>query len=207
MVNICLPRKVILLCLLILLPWSILADCTCSISCEEPEDKSHNTKGALKYKLGAIASIFVASLIGVCLPIFGRRIPTLSPETNLFFIIKAFAAGVILATGFIHVLPDAVKDLTSPCLSENPWRKFPFAGFVAMMAAIFTLVVDVSATSHYKKAVERSDNDQDVNDDEENENNGIHIHASHGHAHGDVLTDGNPLSTQLRYRVISQVIF
>ncbi|KAL0306087.1 UNVERIFIED_CONTAM: Zinc transporter 1 [Sesamum radiatum] len=52
--------------------------------------------------------------------------------------IKAFAAGVILATGFIHILPDAFRTLTSPCLGENPWGKFPFAGFVAMMAAIGT---------------------------------------------------------------------
>ncbi|KAK8974753.1 hypothetical protein V6N11_024395 [Hibiscus sabdariffa] len=54
------------------------------------------------------------------------------PESNLFFIIKAFAAGVILSTGFVHVLLDGSEDLTSPCLNEKPWGKFLFAGMMAM---------------------------------------------------------------------------
>ncbi|KEH35204.1 ZIP metal ion transporter family protein [Medicago truncatula] len=44
---------------------------------------------------------------------------------------KEAFAGVILATGFIHVLPDAFENLTSPCLKEHPWGDFPFTGFVA----------------------------------------------------------------------------
>lgn len=123
---------------------TVLADC------EEDENSNNNNRTeALKYKIVAIVSILASSLIGVCIPMLGKRIPSLKPETNPFFIIKAFAAGVILATGFMHVLPDAFESLSNLC--QRPWTKFPFAGFFAMVASIMTLVVDVSATSHYKK--------------------------------------------------------
>nr|GMD31462.1 zinc transporter 5-like [Ipomoea batatas] len=128
------------LVLLTLFPTMVRGECTCE-SDEEDRDKTL----ALKYKLGAIASILVASAIGVSFPVLGKSaVPALSPERNLFFIIKAFAAGVILSTGFIHVLPDAFESLTSPCLKENPWGKFPFSGFVAMVAAIATLISEYS---------------------------------------------------------------
>ncbi|OVA12741.1 Zinc/iron permease [Macleaya cordata] len=85
----------------------------------------------LNTKIAAFASILVAGAFGVCLPVLGRTtIPALHPDKSIFFLIKGFAAGVILATGFIHILPDAFDDLTNPCLNENPWGNFPFTGFV-----------------------------------------------------------------------------
>ncbi|MBA0701043.1 hypothetical protein Goari_000079 [Gossypium aridum] len=98
----------------------VRGDCTC-----EPEDEDRNKPLALKYKMAAIVSILVAGAIGVCFPLLGKTIDALRPEKDIFFVIKAFAAGVILSTGFIHVLPDATENLTSPCLNENPWGKFP----------------------------------------------------------------------------------
>lgn len=199
-------RKILLLAFLVLVfPSLVLGDCTC-----DAEQGDHNRTLALKYKLGAIASIFVASLIGVCLPVLGKELPGLSPENNFFFIIKAFAAGVILATGFIHVLPDAFESLTSPCLPENPWGNFPFTGFVAMVAAIGTLMVDVHATSHYRKMSGNRSTDIQVGKVVEEVNKSsaglpLHTHATHGHAHGSITDEGDSISTQLRYRVISQV--
>lgn len=128
-----------------LLP-SISGDCTC-----DAEVKENDNNAALKYKLGSIACILVASAVGVCIPLLGKKIPALRPENDIFFIIKAFAAGVILATGFIHILPDAFNDLTSPCLSQNPWGNFPFTGFFAMVSAIGTLMVDAYASSYYNR--------------------------------------------------------
>ncbi|KAI3817596.1 hypothetical protein L1987_11391 [Smallanthus sonchifolius] len=79
------------------------------------------------------------------------RSPALNPDRSLFIIVKAFASGIILATGFMHVLPDSFDMLRSSCLANNPWHKFPFTGFVAMLSAIFTLMVDSMATSMYTK--------------------------------------------------------
>ncbi|PKI41055.1 hypothetical protein CRG98_038583 [Punica granatum] len=134
------------LCFL-LLPVLAFGDCTC----EGDSPDQENSHGALSYKLGAIACILIGGTLGVCLPILGKAVPALSPGSDLFFMVKAFAAGVILATGYIHVFPDAYESLTSPCLTSEVWGSFPFAGFIAMMAAIATLQVDMIATSHYTR--------------------------------------------------------
>ncbi|KAL4360473.1 hypothetical protein GQ457_04G024350 [Hibiscus cannabinus] len=189
---------------LILFPSLARGDCTCTCDAEDEDgDKSR----ALKYKLAAIASILVAGAIGVCFPLLGKTIKALRPEKNLFFIIKAFAAGVILSTGFIHVLPDATENLTSSCLNESPWRKFPFAGLVAMSAAIGTLMIDVFATSHYTKS-HLQKTQQSINGDEEKTGDlTVHTHATHGHSHGSASMLQHSDSTQLvRHRVVSQVL-
>ncbi|KAF8390870.1 hypothetical protein HHK36_023169 [Tetracentron sinense] len=186
---------------LLLLPVLVSGECTCDSGGEE-----RNKREALKFKLVAITSILVAGAIGVCLPILGKKIPALRPEKDIFFIIKAFAAGVILATGFIHVLPDAFDNLTSPCLSENPWGNFPFTGFVAMMSAIGTLMVDSFATGYYQRS--HYNKTQTINEDEEknDEHDGhvhVHTHGTHGHAHG---SEQSASSDLIRHRVISQVL-
>ncbi|RAL44357.1 hypothetical protein DM860_011634 [Cuscuta australis] len=108
---------------------------------------------ALKYKLIAVASILSSGAVGVSIPLVaGRRFPAFTPESNLFVLVKAFAAGVILATGFVHVLPDSFESLGSPCLPEKPWGDFPFPGLVAMLAAIATMMVHLAATSYYMRA-------------------------------------------------------
>ncbi|XP_023541392.1 probable zinc transporter 10 [Cucurbita pepo subsp. pepo] len=122
-----------------------------SNECETTTNACTNKEKALRLKIIAIFSILIASVIGVCLPLFTRSIPSLHPDRNMFIILKAFAAGIILATGFMHVLPDSFDMLWSNCLKENPWHKFPFSGFVAMMSAILTLMVDSMATSLYTK--------------------------------------------------------
>ncbi|KAM1684911.1 hypothetical protein TB2_035647 [Malus domestica] len=50
------------------------------------------------------------------------------------------SGGIILATGFMHVLPDSYEMLQSICLKEDPWHNFPFSGYVAMLSAIATLM-------------------------------------------------------------------
>ncbi|MBA0553451.1 hypothetical protein Golob_012632, partial [Gossypium lobatum] len=74
----------------------VRGDCTC-----EPEDEDRNKPLALKYKMAAIVSILVAGAIGVCFPLLGKTIDALRPEKDIFFVIKTFAAGVILSTGSI----------------------------------------------------------------------------------------------------------
>ncbi|CAN8285315.1 unnamed protein product [Cochlearia groenlandica] len=120
--------------------------------CECSHDDDHKNKtGARKYKIAAIPSVLVAGVIGVFFPLLGKIFPSLRPETSFFFVTKAFAAGVILATGFMHVLPEAYTMLNSPCLVSEAWE-FPFTGFIAMVASILTLSVDSFATSSFYKS-------------------------------------------------------
>lgn len=186
--------------ILILLPSLVLGDCTC----EEDNEAGDNNTLALKYKIASLASILVASAIGVTIPMLGKTFSALRPEKDFFFIIKAFAAGVILSTGFIHVLPDAFEKLTSPCLSEHPWGEFPFTGFVAMSSAIGTLMIDSLATAYFNKS--HFDNKHQNTDEEKADAHGdhlhVHTHATHGHAHRSTSLGSTEL---LRHRVISQV--
>ncbi|KAG6591806.1 Zinc transporter 3, partial [Cucurbita argyrosperma subsp. sororia] len=178
-----LPAFLVLFVLLV--PSVIAAGCQCP---EEEEDGGVRNKTlALKYKIVAIATILLAGILKVFIPLLGRALPALSPDKDIFFVVKAFAAGVILATGFIHVLPDAYENLTSPKLKENPWAKFPFTGLVSMVAAIATLMVDAGASSYFtrlnlNKAQPETDGDGEMHP------------ACHAHGSAKVL----------RHRVISQ---
>ncbi|TVU02024.1 hypothetical protein EJB05_52488, partial [Eragrostis curvula] len=179
-------------------------------------------------KIAAFFSILVCGALGCCLPVLGRRVPALRAEGDVFFLIKAFAAGVILATGFIHILPDAFEKLAADCLGA-PWTEFPFAGFGAMVGAIGTLVVDTLATGYFtraqlssKNAAESSAAVADVEKqigrsaaDGAGERDGhvhVHTHATHGHAHGStalVAAVGggeDEKENTMRHRVISQVL-
>ncbi|KAI3948507.1 hypothetical protein MKW98_019257 [Papaver atlanticum] len=173
-----------LLLILLVVPVLVSAECSCDLG----NGVKRNKREALKYKLTAIASILVASGIGVCIPILDKRVSALRPENNIFFMIKAFA--------------------------ENPWG-FPFTGFIAMMSAIGTLMVDTFATSYYKRS--HFNKALPVTRDEEQigEHAGhvhVHTHATHGHAHGSAFVDSahdtsdSSSSELIRNRVISQVL-
>lgn len=167
--------------LVLLLPiTSAAAASTCT--CDEAEAQEHKTTEALRYKLVAIVSILVASALGVSLPFLVKKVSYFSPDKEVFFLIKAFAAGVILATGFIHILADAFESLTSPCLSENPWHNFPFTGFIAMMASIGTLMMEAYATGYHKRNGFRKAQpfDGDEERDHDPDPQGAHAGRVHG---------------------------
>ncbi|KAL6529805.1 hypothetical protein OROGR_015428 [Orobanche gracilis] len=187
---------------LVLLPGAVFGECTCGCGHEELDERNESL--VTKYKVAAIASILAAGAVGVCLPLAGKKIPAMGPEGSFFLVVRAFAAGVILSTGFIHVLPDAFESLASPCLSESPWGDFPFAGFTAMVAAIGTLMIETYATSyHWRRSTAKT---EAVGDEEVAVP--IHNHATHDHAHGAVsqLESGSGETELLRHRVISQVL-
>nr|VDD30297.1 unnamed protein product [Brassica oleracea] len=58
-------------------------------------------------------------MIGVSAPLFSRDTPEISDPS--------------MGTSFMHVLPDSFQMLSSECLEDDPWQKFPFTGFVQQM--------------------------------------------------------------------------
>lgn len=185
---------------------------SCTSSCDSPaknrqeEEQENGTHNNLVYKLVGIAAILVAGAIGVTMPLLLRNIKALRPETPIHFLVKAFAAGVILATGFIHILPDAFDSLTSPCLSKKPWSNFPFAGFIAMMAAILTLTMEALATGYQTRSELQKPQPLDHyrdHDDMENNNSAGHVHAP---GSAILMLERSNSSTLLRTRIISQVL-
>ncbi|KAK1279840.1 Fe(2+) transport protein 2 [Acorus gramineus] len=197
----------------------IISTTLTSVSAQPPSEcqteisgECYNKAESLKLKLIAIPTILIASMIGVCLPLFTRSVPALHPDRALFAIVKAFSSGVILATGYMHVLPDSFDNLSSPCLAEKPWHTFPFTGFVAMLSAVATLMVDSLAMSFYR----RVSGSAGVVDHEMTPVHGVDEHGhGHGHAHGHGLAmsavevagkDGVDADVLRRYRVIAQVL-
>ncbi|KAJ4705785.1 Zinc transporter protein [Melia azedarach] len=85
------------ICVLHFFPSIVSGECSCDV-----EAMGEYKGEALKFKLGAIATILVAGAFGVSLPLLGKRVPALKPESDIFFMVKAFAAGVILSTGRQH---------------------------------------------------------------------------------------------------------
>ncbi|XP_057431956.1 zinc transporter 4, chloroplastic isoform X2 [Lotus japonicus] len=157
------------------------------------EELCRDDSAAFVLKFVAMASILLAGMAGIAIPLIGKHRRFLRTDGNLFVAAKAFAAGVILATGFVHMLSDATKALNSPCLPEFPWSKFPFTGFFAMVAALFTLLLDFVGTQYYerKQGLNRVPDEQTrVGSSEpetvkvfgEEESGGMHIVGMHAHA-------------------------
>ncbi|TKW26776.1 hypothetical protein SEVIR_3G213300v4 [Setaria viridis] len=180
------------------------AECSCS------DDAAGRDKArALRLKVAAIFCILAGGAAGAAVPALGRRFPALRPGTDLFLAIKAFAGGVILATGLVHILPAAFDALGSPCLASGPWSHFPFAGMVAMLAAIATLVVDTVATGYFRRTVARKAAAVVDEPPEPGHCEGDLEEASDGHAHGMSVVAPAPTAAGdelVRHRVISQVL-
>lgn len=122
-------------------------------SCDSGEsDPCRDDAAALTLKYAAMASILFAGAAGISLPLVGTLLPS---NGGLMRGAKAFAAGVILATGFVHMLSGGSEALSDPCLPEFPWKKFPFPEFFAMVAALLTLLADFMITGYYERKQEQ----------------------------------------------------
>ncbi|XP_020236480.1 zinc transporter 6, chloroplastic, partial [Cajanus cajan] len=102
----------------------------------------------------SILVIFVTSVAGMSSPVLlagvfrGKAV-----YDKALVVIKCFAAGVILSTSLVHVLPDAYAALADcHVASRHPWRDFPFAGLVTLVGALLALLVDLAASSHVEHA-------------------------------------------------------
>ncbi|XP_062016185.1 fe(2+) transport protein 1-like [Rosa rugosa] len=175
----------------------------------ETTNSCHDKAGAVPLKIIAITSILVTSMIGVSLPLVTRTIPALHPDRDIFVVVKCFAGGIILATGFMHVLPDSFDMLSSNCLDEKPWHKFPFTGFVAMLSAIVTMMVDSMATSIYSRRSKAgvNPNSDGVAAAIEGDQEMAVAGGGHGHFHShNHQVKGGSESQLSRYRVVAMVL-
>ncbi|KAJ6819399.1 putative zinc transporter 6 [Iris pallida] len=128
-----------------------MAGCTVSSSSDLTRASwCRNGPAATHLKLVSLAVIFVTSAVGITLPVFlSRMFHGKKSYADSLHLIKCFAAGVILSTSLVHVLPDASSALSDCQLSSrHPWRDFPFSGFVSLVGSLLSLLVDVVASEH-----------------------------------------------------------
>ena len=122
-----------------------------------------------------IAAIFIvlcAGFLGVFSPSFLIKRKWLALTDKKFILGKAFSGGIILGTGFIHMLPEAQNQL------NESLPEFPFSGFFAGMAAIFSLTIEQIAFEKIKKVFEKS---QPKTNGSGNSNTGNQIEMAHIH--------------------------
>ncbi|KAI4967732.1 hypothetical protein ZWY2020_016887 [Hordeum vulgare] len=187
-------------------------------------DDCRDEAAALRLKVFAVAAILVAGAAGVAIPLVGRRWRggvAAGGGRSTFVLAKAFAAGVILATGLVHMMHDAEEKFQDPCLQDSLWRRFPFAGSIAMLASLVTLVVDFLGTQFYEHkqreaaaaAAATSAHDETAaalledgrNAGSEKREGPMHDGHGHGHGHG----HGNEAEagpSQARQVVVSQIL-
>ncbi|KAI3682497.1 hypothetical protein L1987_82521 [Smallanthus sonchifolius] len=105
---------------------------------------------AVSLKLISMFVIFFTSIIGISAPVMLARLFHGKPlYDKAILIIKCFAAGVILSTSLVHVLPDAYNALADCHVSSHhPWKDFPFSGLITLIGVLTALLVDLTATSH-----------------------------------------------------------
>ena len=108
---------------------------------EEEHDEEHEEEHTDSYNLGlAIASVFVVGVVSF----IGAGFPVLlelkrHPWLVLAIKLGAFAgSGVMLATGFVHMLFAANENLTSDCLSEGWLNRY---GPWAFLFTVITIVI------------------------------------------------------------------
>eukprot|EP00960_Hanusia_phi_P057027 763425-Hanusia_phi.AAC.2 len=65
-------------------------------------------------KVGSLFAVLIASIVGIMIPILRWRKE--SPNKSLsgsfwFYILRAYAAGVMLALAFVHIIADALATM------------------------------------------------------------------------------------------------
>ncbi|DBA78801.1 TPA: hypothetical protein ACH3X1_008697 [Trebouxia sp. C0004] len=111
---------------------SSAANVAVNASPELPACFAAGDQGLLGLRLGGLFGILVISTIGVFIPFFTYK----AKLTSVYFLLRAFAAGVVLTTGYVHVLGDAFPILTDPCLGLS--TTYPWAMTIATAASLFT---------------------------------------------------------------------
>ncbi|KAJ0090878.1 hypothetical protein Patl1_13028 [Pistacia atlantica] len=171
-----------------------ISDSMVTANCKSADlETCRNDAAAFTLKFVAIASILIAGIVGVAIPLVGKHRRFLRTDGSLFVAAKAFAAGVILATGFVHMLSGGSKALNDSCLPEYPWSKFPFAGFFAMGRVGS---VDAVSESGIVPVVDNKERNGKVFGEEEGGGMhivGMHAHAAHhrhSHPHGQDACEG-----------------
>ncbi|KAI8072729.1 Zinc/iron permease [Gongronella butleri] len=108
----------------------------------------------LGLRVGAIFILAGTSSIGVFFPMIMHRIAPYSEggyRDWVLTIARFFGTGVILATAFVHMLPDAFNNFQSPCLTEG-WLSYgAFAGVFCMIASFSLQLLELASIAQLKK--------------------------------------------------------
>uniref|UniRef100_K3WVH3 Zinc/iron permease n=1 Tax=Globisporangium ultimum (strain ATCC 200006 / CBS 805.95 / DAOM BR144) TaxID=431595 RepID=K3WVH3_GLOUD len=118
--------------------------------------------------IGAIFILFAVSAAGTLLPVVSKHVPALSSNSMIMEWLMTFGFGVVIATGFIHMMNEGIEMLSNPCLGQV------VENYESLGLAVVLATVVVMHLIECESAVFFADKTQH-----------LHGHA-HGHAHGHV---------------------
>ncbi|KAG0261811.1 high-affinity Zn(2+) transporter zrt1 [Mortierella polycephala] len=102
-----------------------------------------------------IAGVFIilaASTIGVFMPVIASKIRVLRLSDRTLTLGKQFGTGVILATAFIHMMPTAMSNLSSPCLGPTFSENYTaFGGLFILLSSLFMHWIEFIAVEHNER--------------------------------------------------------
>lgn len=171
---------------------SCVSDTARALGCRDGAAATH-------LKFISLFVIFFTSVIGITTPVLLARYFQGKPVYDkAILIIKCFAAGVILSTSLVHVLPDAFAALSDfQVASRHPWKDFPFAGLVTLIGALLALFVDLTASSHVEHGHKPSGDYLPVGTHD------VTVGKKVGNTHSDL---SNEELVKLKQRLVSQVL-
>ncbi|KAI8889315.1 Zinc/iron permease [Backusella circina FSU 941] len=152
-------------------------------------------------RVGALFIILVTSALGVFVPMILHRISPYKQGDIRDWILtfgKFFGTGVILATAFVHMLPDALENFSSPCLTDG-WLSYgAFAGVFCMIASFALQLLEIVTVTHLKNLskkkqeaieCELGDAGHEIDEKTLSQNKNGHIMDHGGHCHSALLEE------------------
>ncbi|CUM45817.1 unnamed protein product [Debaryomyces fabryi] len=106
--------------------------------------QNHFNGENLGARVSAVFVILAVSAFGAFFPLVVQRCPYFNLPKWCFFITRYFGSGVIVATGFIHLLAEADKALSDNCLG-GIFAEYPWAEGIALMGVFFMFFLDIVA--------------------------------------------------------------
>ncbi|KAK9367240.1 Zinc/iron permease [Lipomyces kononenkoae] len=95
-------------------------------------------------RIGSVFIVFAASAFAVFLPLVIQKLLKSGDKSAaaewILVVVKQFGAGVIVATAFIHLLPDAFETFNNPCIGELSFDAWP--GAIAMIGVLMTFTIE-----------------------------------------------------------------
>lgn len=142
--------------------------------------------------IGSIFIILFASFLGVFIPIIISYFNKIKILENFLFYAQFFGSGVIMATGFVHIFPEACNTLQNSCLPK--WFSSTFTaapGLFAMLAAMIMHLIEwlcnYIVKINFEKKIKKEDEEESQKTQQQTTTINIDDDQHCGHSHSVLL--------------------
>ncbi|ORX59373.1 ZIP zinc/iron transport family [Hesseltinella vesiculosa] len=186
---------------IVLLSLLTLAQAQDASVCQPETQDNYN----LGLRIGSIFILASTSALGIFFPMIAHRI---SPYTQgsirdwILTIGRFFGTGIILATAFVHMLPNAFNSFQSPCLTGGWLTYGAFAGIFCMLASFSLQLLEIGMSSYMNRAKQDPANEHGHHDhgcasSDANESDDLKALEHSHHGHGMELLDDDQISRHI----------